>query len=29
MAITLAAGVPAGLAMSGAGSGADCQVKLF
>jgi hypothetical protein len=28
-AITLASGVPAGLAMSGAGSGADCQVKLY
>jgi hypothetical protein len=28
MAIPLAAGAIAGLAMSGAGSGADCQVKL-
>jgi hypothetical protein len=29
MAITLASGRAAGLAMSGAGSGADCQVKLY
>jgi hypothetical protein len=28
-AIVLAAGVPAGLAMSGAALGADCQVKLY
>ena len=28
-AIPLAAGKPAGLAMSGAAAGADCQVKIY